>query len=164
LFIGKKLNVPGQYDISYAALMVLKVISDFPEGGYGYNLMQTLTKKYNWAAKSGTVYPILKRLLEKKYVKQQQGASRKKIYIITPRGYELLKSLETELKIIESRTSPEGWTIDTIIDKLRDRCEFLTNKAKNPDESTHARQELYSIREKIVAFIEILDKYMQALK
>ena len=64
--------------------------------------MQDLTKKYNWNVKSGTVYPILKRLLEKKFIQKKEVESRQKLYQITPLGHELLKSLETELQIIQN--------------------------------------------------------------
>jgi DNA-binding PadR family transcriptional regulator len=160
LFIGKKLNVPGQRDLSYAALIVLKAIGDFPTGGYGYNLMQALTKKYDWAVKSGTVYPILKRLLEKKFVIQKEGESRKKVYYITPLGHELLKSLETELKIIEARSSPEGWNSDVIIEKLRAYCVVISNNAKTSEEINLTRRELRSIKDQITNIIDLIDEHL----
>ncbi len=164
MFIGKKINIPGQRDLSYAALIVLKAISEFPDGGYGYNLMQTLTKKYDWAVKSGTVYPILKRLLDKKYVQQQEGESRKKMYRITPLGDELLKSLETELKLIDARASPSGWNVDVVVEKLRAHCNTIANSAKDPEEKSLARQELKLIREQIASIVEIIDGYLRILK
>ncbi len=156
--------MPGQRDLSYAALIVLKAISEFPDGGYGYNLMQTLTKKYDWAVKSGTVYPILKRLLEKKYVKQLEGESRKKLYSITPLGHELLKSLETELNIIETRASPGGWNVETVIEKLRAQCDALADSARNPEEINHARQELRNLRVQVSNIIENIDEHLRTLK
>jgi DNA-binding PadR family transcriptional regulator len=164
LFIGKKLNVPGQRDLSYAALIVLKAISEFPDGGYGYNLMLTLTKKYDWAVKSGTVYPILKRLLEKKYVRQLEGESRKKMYRITPLGHELLKSLETELSIIDARTSPDGWTVDVVIEKLREHCDAIASMARNPEEIDLVRQEIHRIRNQIGKIMDLVDEHLQKLK
>ncbi len=164
LFIGKKINVPGQRDLSYAALIVLKAISEFPDGGYGYNLMQSLTKKYDWAVKSGTVYPILKRLLDKKYVRQLEGESRKKMYRITPLGHELLKSLETELNLIDARASPTGWNVDVVIEKLLTRCNNIAGSAKFPEEITRARQELQDIKQQIVKVVEMVDEHLRALK
>lgn len=152
--------MPGQRDLSYAALIVLKAIGDFPNGGYGYNLMQALTKKYDWAVKSGTVYPILKRLLDKKFVIQKEGESRKKVYFITPLGHELLKSLETELKIIEARSSPDGWNSDVIIEKLRTYCAVILNNAKTSEEISLTRQELRSIKDQITNIIDLIDEQL----
>ncbi len=156
--------MPGQRDLSYAALIVLKAIGEFPDGGYGYNLMQTLTKKYDWAVKSGTVYPILKRLLEKKYVKQLEGESRKKMYRITPLGQELLKSLETELNIIDARASPDGWKIDVVIEKLREHCDSIASMASNPEERDVFRQEMLRIRNQIGKIMDLVDEHLQKLK
>ncbi len=164
MFIGKKINIPGQRDLSYAALIVLKAISEFPNGGYGYNLMQTLTKKYDWAVKSGTVYPILKRLLDKKYVRQLEGESRKKMYSITPAGHELLKSLETELNLIDARASPAGWNIDVVLEKLRKYCNDIADTAKYPEETNRARQELKLLRESIAGIVAIIDEHLRAIK
>ncbi len=156
--------MPGQRDLSYAALIVLKAISEFPDGGYGYNLMQTLTKKYDWAVKSGTVYPILKRLLEKKYVRQLEGESRKKMYRITQTGHELLLSLEAELKLIDARASPAGWNVEVVIEKLRAHCNAIADSAKDTEETDRALQELKLLREQIASIVELIDGRLRALK
>jgi len=156
MFIGKKIQVPGQRDVSYAALIVLKAISDFPEGSYGYSLMQVLTKKYNWNVKSGTVYPILKRLVEKKFIQKKEGESRQKLYLMTPLGHELLKSLETELNLIEARASPLSLDIDAFLAKVE------TDLNDDPEGVASAKIELVALRAKLAQIIDLIDKKLAA--
>jgi DNA-binding PadR family transcriptional regulator len=162
VFIGKKIQVPGQHDLSYAALIVLKAISDFPEGSYGYSLMQELTQKYNWHVKSGTVYPILKRLVEKKYIQKREGESRQKLYHLTSLGHELLKSLETELELIESRDLTADDGVDAFFTKLREYCLGISLEGSVPEETDSARHELASLKSKLSDIIDIIDQKLRS--
>lgn len=157
------MQVPGQRDLSYAALIVLKAISDFPEGTYGYSLMQDLTKKYNWNVKSGTVYPILKRLVDKKFIQKKEGDSRQKLYQITPLGHELLMSLETELQIMQSRVTLGGQDVLVLLEKIRTYCANINDNKGKADGQVMNRLELESLKENITQILEILEEKLQNL-
>jgi len=161
VFIGKKIKVPGQHDLSYAALIVLKAISDFPEGSYGYSLMQELTEKYSWHVKSGTVYPILKRLVEKKFIQKKEGESRQKLYQITPLGHELLKSLETELELIENRSTLDAGDAGILLAKIHDYCAGLSIQGSDPDRINVIRQDLESLKASLGQILDLIEQKLQ---
>lgn len=75
---------------------------------YGYEIIQTIDKttKGRWVPKAGTIYPILRRLEGKGYVRSEwssksTGPSRR-YYRITPEGKEAAKKIFTEWKKLMS--------------------------------------------------------------
>jgi DNA-binding PadR family transcriptional regulator len=77
------------------------------EGGkmYGYEIMQSLKLKTSgmWAPKAGTIYPILRRLEKKGFVKSEWAASKasgpsRRYYRITLDGKKAAKTAFSEWK------------------------------------------------------------------
>jgi PadR family transcriptional regulator PadR len=72
---------------------------------YGYEIIQALREKSmgRWAPKAGTIYPILRRLEEKGFVKSEWTSSKtrglsRRYYKITPSGIKAAETAFSELK------------------------------------------------------------------
>jgi PadR family transcriptional regulator PadR len=72
---------------------------------YGYEIIQTIdrTTKGNWVPKAGTIYPILRRLENKGYVRSEWSSSKstgpsRRYYRITPEGKEAARKIFVEWK------------------------------------------------------------------
>ena len=72
---------------------------------YGYEIIQTIEKttQGHWAPKAGTIYPILRRLEGKGYVKSQWSSAKAtgpscRCYNITPEGRDAAKTVFAEWK------------------------------------------------------------------
>jgi len=70
----------GNKTVSVATTLVLMAIAELEDDPsnkarvvYGYQIMQHLQNKYNWNVKSGTVYPILKKLKQDGLIVMQTG-------------------------------------------------------------------------------------------
>jgi len=110
--------------ISVATALVLMAIDDLTEDDtgdskvvYGYQIMSHLKEEYDWSVKSGTVYPILKKLnrelLIRKGIGQDYEIDNKRqmiFYKITLKGQKLaakIKALNNEaLEAALSKTEP----------------------------------------------------------
>ncbi len=107
-----RLNNKGK-TVSVATSLVLMAIEDLSEDPsnnsdlvYGYQIMIHLKESYQWDVKSGTVYPILKKLekelLIKKGIAKKQNRDTKRqmiFYKISQKGKKLtakIKSLNSE--------------------------------------------------------------------
>jgi len=89
--------------ISVATALVLMAIDDLTEDDandakvvYGYQIMSHLKEGYSWNVKSGTVYPILKKLnrdllIRKGFAQDYEQDSKRQMifYKITPKGRKL---------------------------------------------------------------------------
>ena len=104
--------------VSVATTLVLMAIAELEDDPlnkarvvYGYQIMQHLQNKYNWNVKSGTVYPILKKLKQDNLIvmqtNMQKDSNRQQIfYKINKFGRKLIdeirslnpESLDTALK------------------------------------------------------------------
>ena len=76
---------------------------------YGYEIIQTFGKKNEgrWAPKAGTIYPILRRLESKGYVKGEWSSTKavgpsRRYYRITPEGKAAAKRIFLEWKRLMS--------------------------------------------------------------
>jgi|GEM_PF-1097607 len=75
---------------------------------YGYEIIQTIDErtKGTWAPKAGTIYPMLRRLEGKGYVKSEWGSGSagpaRRYYRITTEGKEATKALFAEWKKLMS--------------------------------------------------------------
>ena len=76
---------------------------------YGYEIIQTIDKTTGgkWVPKAGTIYPILRRLEGKGYVKSEWISSKstgpsRRYYKITPEGKEAAKMIFMEWKKLMS--------------------------------------------------------------
>lgn len=113
--LGKRLRYKGK-DIKLSALEFMILVKIFQTGSVGisgYTLMDDLTRFLagTWSARSGTVYPLLNRLIDKgfltaKMVKSEVGPA-KKIYLVTDFSKELIEGVvsenfEPELKFFEN--------------------------------------------------------------
>ncbi len=72
---------------------------------YGYEIIQTIetTTNGHWAPKPGTIYPILRRLESKGYVKSEWSKAKttgpsRRYYRITPEGKDAARMIFTEWK------------------------------------------------------------------
>ncbi len=74
----------------YLKLTILKILANGPQNGYG--LMKGLEKTLGKKPSPGSVYPILKDLLDKKIVSLREDGKRKD-YTITQHGRESVRQL-----------------------------------------------------------------------
>jgi len=72
---------------------------------YGYEIIQTISRTTNrhWIPKAGTIYPILRRLEGRGYVKSEWSSSKttglsRRYYRITPEGREAERKIFLEWK------------------------------------------------------------------
>jgi DNA-binding PadR family transcriptional regulator len=104
--------------ISVATTLVLMAINELQEGTdnvvYGYQIMQHLRDKFKWKVKSGTIYPILKKLnkdnLIKKEIARKKGTNRQQIfYKITEQGKILVTQISSlNDDALESALAPDN--------------------------------------------------------
>ncbi len=75
---------------------------------HGYEILQDIDSKTEgaWRPGAGSIYPILKKLVTKGYIKAAAGArgADRKVYSITPNGLEFIKEDEKML-----RNSGRNW-------------------------------------------------------
>ena len=124
-----RLDSNGQ-NISAATALILLAIDELSEKGekgtYGYEIMAHVHTAYNWAVKSGTVYPILKKLntdglirIEFRPVPSNRNQT---YYIMTPKGKKLVEQIKTlnDSALEEAfDTNPEKKIIESPPEKLR---------------------------------------------
>lgn len=111
-----KLDQDGA-NVSAATALVLLAIDDLNtkevKGTYGYEIMAHLRDQYSWNVKSGTVYPILKKLSTDGLIHieiRTQASNRNQIYYsITPKGKKLVEQIkvlnDNALEVAFDRTS-----------------------------------------------------------
>ncbi|TFH30431.1 MAG: hypothetical protein E4G98_02070 [Promethearchaeota archaeon] len=106
---SKKIRLTkGSKQISVATALVLMAIEELiPEDTkdkgvvYGYQIMSHLKDNYNWNVKSGTVYPILKKLNREMYIVKGVGpdvdsSKRQTIfYKITKKGEKMVNEIRS---------------------------------------------------------------------
>jgi DNA-binding PadR family transcriptional regulator len=96
-----KLDQEGA-NVSAATALVLLAIDELnakeEKGTYGYEIMAHLRDQYNWNVKSGTVYPILKKLSTDGLIHieiRTQASNRNQIYYsITAKGKKLIEQIK----------------------------------------------------------------------
>ena len=93
--------------VSVATTLVLMAIAELEDDPlnkarvvYGYQIMQHLQNKYNWNVKSGTVYPILKKLKQDNLIvmqtNMQKDSNRQQIfYKINKFGRKLIDEIRS---------------------------------------------------------------------
>lgn len=90
-----------------AELIVLQALQDEGES-YGYQLIKNIRTSSNniFEFQEGTLYPLLYRLEQKKYVTSEQklapSKKTRRYYVITSQGNKLLKKKTQELDIFIS--------------------------------------------------------------
>jgi DNA-binding PadR family transcriptional regulator len=120
--------------VSVATTLVLMAIAELEDDPlnkarvvYGYQIMQHLQNKYNWNVKSGTVYPILKKLKQDNLIvmqtNMQKDSNRQQIfYKINKFGRKLIdeirslnpEALDMALKEGDNREEPSVKVITKI--------------------------------------------------
>ncbi|MFX1257103.1 MAG: PadR family transcriptional regulator [Promethearchaeota archaeon] len=114
MFFGKRFSGYHRFSLSGLDILVLSIIKN-NDGISGYEIIQKINKKFKdlWKASAGTIYPLLNRLAEKKYVKTEkiiENNRQKKIYKITEIGNQGLK------KVLENNLQP---SINTLGDYIK---------------------------------------------
>jgi DNA-binding PadR family transcriptional regulator len=110
------LDSNGQ-NISAATALILFAIDELSQrdekGTYGYEIMDHLHKNYNWAVKSGTVYPILKKLNSDGFIRIEYrpipSNRNQTYYLMTPNG----KKLVEQLKSLNDSALEEAFELET---------------------------------------------------
>ena len=102
-------NVGKEMRRGLLSVLLLWILKKKGTPMYGYELIQTIDKttKGHWVPKAGTIYPILRRLEGKGYVKSEWSSSKstgptRRYYRITPEGKEAAKRVFMEWKKIMS--------------------------------------------------------------
>ena len=104
MFFGKRFHGHQMRDLSGLDILVLSIIKNQPKIS-GYDISQQINEKFKgmYKASAGTIYPLLNRLTEKKYLKVEEileNNRQKKIYEVTEEGIERLKEvLEGNLRL-----------------------------------------------------------------
>ena len=107
-FLGKGGIKTSRGKLSVVQLLVLVLLKENP--AHGYDILQKLKERLGaWNLRSGTVYPVLHKLLEKELIAgvhiQQEGIPDAVEYSLTPQGKEVLnealQSLDAELQVQE---------------------------------------------------------------
>ncbi len=107
-FLGKSGIRTSVGKLSIVQLLVLVLLKENP--AHGYDILQKLKDRLGaWNLRSGTVYPVLHKLLEKELVVgvdiPQEGSPNAIEYSLTPQGrnvlHEALHSLDGELQVQE---------------------------------------------------------------
>ena len=87
------------------SILLLWILKKKGSHMYGYEIIQTIgkTTEGKWVPKPGTIYPILRRLEAKGYVKSEWSSSKSTgpsrcYYRITPEGKEAAKRIFVEWK------------------------------------------------------------------
>jgi len=104
-FNGRRVQLHKEMRRGFLSMWILWTLKK--EGGkmYGYEIMQSLKLKTSgmWAPKAGTIYPILRRLEKKRFVKSEWAASKasgpsRRYYRITLDGKKAAKTAFSEWK------------------------------------------------------------------
>ncbi len=104
---SKKVRLSGNADkekISVATALVLLAIDELINERnhntvYGYQIMTHLRDNFSWDVKSGTVYPILKKLQDERYIKNEVTIKKKSrkhqiFYVLTRKGQRLVNTIK----------------------------------------------------------------------
>ena len=113
MFFGKKFSGYHRGRLSGLDILVLSIIKN-DDGISGYDIIQKINKKFKdlWKASAGTIYPLLNRLTEKKFVMSEditENNRQKKIYFITEIGKSALK------RVLENNLEPSMNTLGDYI-------------------------------------------------
>ena len=86
-------------------MLLLKLLSE--KDMYGYEMIETLREKSQnvFELKAGTLYPLLRRMEDKKYLtvyEKEVGGKVRKYYSITKTGRKVLEEKKEEWKIYSS--------------------------------------------------------------
>ncbi|MFX1276894.1 MAG: PadR family transcriptional regulator [Promethearchaeota archaeon] len=98
MFFGKRFMGHGMSEhLSGLDVLVLSIIKNNPKIS-GYDISQKINEKFKgmYKASAGTIYPLLNRLMEKKYLQAEEILEhnrQKKIYVVTEEGIERLKEV-----------------------------------------------------------------------
>jgi len=97
-------NLGREMRRGFLSVLLLWILKKRGEPMYGYEIIQTIAKttQGQWVPKAGTIYPILRRLENKGFVKSEwssksAGPSRR-YYRITPEGREAERRILLEWK------------------------------------------------------------------
>ena len=93
----------------FLSIWILWILRKKGSAMYGYEIIQTFRKNTEgrWAPKAGTIYPILRRLEGRGYVKSEWSSSgatgpSRRYYRITPEGKRAAKRIFLEWKRLMS--------------------------------------------------------------
>ncbi|MGQ9788345.1 MAG: PadR family transcriptional regulator [Candidatus Hadarchaeaceae archaeon] len=95
-------NVGREMRRGLSSVLLLWILRKNREPMYGYEIIRTIAKctKGQWVPKPGTIYPILKRLESKGFVKgkwnSKTAGPRRRYYAITPAGKQAEKRILLE--------------------------------------------------------------------
>ena len=189
---SKKIRLSkGNRTISVATALVLLAIDDLiqeNQGGekvvYGYQIMGHLKNNYSWNVKSGTVYPILKKLSQEMLIKKGVGpdtnSKRQTIfYSISRRGEKLaneIRSLndealdaaltsgstlknKTPYKLVKEGFPSNNFAEHYLSPILRDFCQNVSNLIAKQN-----KEGLSRIEQEIEVAITKLDSVKEILK
>jgi len=102
-------NVSKEMKRGILSLLLLWILKKKGSPMYGYEIIQTIDKttRGKWVPKAGTIYPILRRLEGRGYVKSEWSSSKstgpsRRYYQITPKGKEATKMIFMEWKKLMS--------------------------------------------------------------
>jgi len=92
-FNGQRAQLHKEMRRGFLSMWILWTLKKKGGKMYGYEIMQSLQSKTKgmWAPKAGTVYPILRRLEKREFVKSEWAATKtggpsRRYYKITPEG------------------------------------------------------------------------------
>ncbi len=98
-------NVGREMRRGFLSWWILWILKKSGARMYGYEIIQTIDKTTHgrWAPKAGTIYPILRRLEGKGYVRSEWSSSKatgpsRRYYKITPKGKLAIKRIFMEWK------------------------------------------------------------------
>lgn len=102
----------------FLKIMVLESLRD--RSKTGYELMAFIEEKNGKKPSPGSIYPLLKELHQKGFVKVK-NEDRKKIYSITVKGRKRIKEIEEERKILKQKHEQLHRIIDELSGKKSQR-------------------------------------------
>ncbi|WP_457558668.1 PadR family transcriptional regulator [Candidatus Harpocratesius sp.] len=196
---SKKIRLPKRNKtISVATALVLMAIDEILQEShsndkvvYGYQIMSHLRDNYNWNVKSGTVYPILKKLHQDLFIKKGVGpdseSKRQTIfYSITRKGEKLvneIRSLNDEaleaaltpgevsdrssvMKLIKNGFPSSNFAEKYLGPLLRDFCQNVAELIAKQDKNglSNIEEEIKISLSKLDSVKEILEGELEKIK
>jgi PadR family transcriptional regulator PadR len=100
---GQRAQLRKEMRRGFLSIWILWTLKKKRDKMYGYEIMQSLQlrTKGMWAPKAGTIYPILRRLEKRGFVKSEWAATKtggpsRRYYKMTPEGKKVAETLFSE--------------------------------------------------------------------
>lgn len=196
---SKKIRLPkGKKTVSVATALVLLAIDDIIQENqsgddvvYGYQIMSHLKNNYSWNVKSGTVYPILKKLTQDMLIKRGVGpdtdSKRQTIfYSLAKKGEKIVKEIrslndealdaaltsgssiksKTPMKVFKEGFPSKNFSENYLSPILRDFCQNVSNLIAKQDKNglNEVEKEIESAIEKLDSVKDILQGEIEKIK